>query len=164
MRGMEEVRQRDGPGGGGATGNMSSWDPPPLQAQLCWTEAEAPRLSRSRWLAWVRGQLGQSQTVSSGLWEGLRSLADLSQPPGGWSTVRGGGQAAAKEQDPSSRTGFTSSINNSEHTAPTESHLILDSLPLFHLKYCSLKKNKAQGISSFNLSWHSQPALSRHPG
>ena len=102
MRGMEEVRQRDGPGGGGATGNMSSWDPPPLQAQLCWTEAEAPRLSRSRWLAWVHGQLGQSQTVSSGLWEGLRSLADLSQPPGGWSTVRGGGQAAAKEQDPSS--------------------------------------------------------------
>ena len=36
MRGMGEVRQRDGPGGRGATGHMPSWDP---QAQLCWTEA-----------------------------------------------------------------------------------------------------------------------------
>lgn len=71
---------------------------------------------------------------------------------------------SATEQDPSPGTGFTSSINNSEHMAPTESHFILDSLPLFHLKYCSLKKNKAQGTSSFNLAWHSQPALSRHPG
>lgn len=67
------------------------------------------------------------------------------------------------EQDPSPGTGSTSSINNSEHTAPTESHFILDSLPLFQLKYCCPKKNKARGISSFNLAWHSQPALSRHP-
>ena len=85
-------------------------------------------------------------------------------PPKSKQAVLGTAATVPKEQDPSSRTGFTSSINNSEHTAPTESHLILDSLPLFHLNYCSLKKNKAQGISSFNLSWHSQPALSRHPG
>lgn len=99
MGGKGEVRHRDSPGGPGAAENKSSWDPP---AQLCWTEAEAPRLSGSGWLAWARGQLGQSQTVSSGLWEGLGSLAVLSQPPGGWSTVRAGRQAAAKEQDPSS--------------------------------------------------------------
>lgn len=58
----------------------------------------------------------------------------------------------------------TSPIDNSEHTPPTESCFILDSLPLFHLKYCSLKKNKAQGKSSFNLAWRRQPALSHHPG
>lgn len=41
----------------------------------------------------------------------------------------------------------------------TESHFILDSLPLFNLKYSSLKNNNAQGISSFNLAWRSLTAL-----
>lgn len=61
---------------------------------------------------WAAG----AKPVSSGLWEGLRSLADLSQPLGGWSTVRGGGQAAAKEQDPSS--------------SPWEPHGTIPSLPV----------------------------------
>lgn len=43
---------------------------------------------------------------------------------------------------------------------PTESHFILDSLPLFNLKYSSLKKNKAGGTSRFNLAWHRPAAPS----
>ena len=85
-------------------------------------------------------------------------------PPKSKQAVLGIAATVPTEQDPSPGTGSISSSNNSEHMAPTESHFILDSLPLFPLKYCSLKKNKARGISSFNLAWHSQPALSRHPG
>lgn len=45
-------------------------------------------------------------------------------------------------------------------TPPTESQFILDSLPLFNLKYSSLKKQKARGTSSFNLAWRSHAAAS----
>lgn len=85
-------------------------------------------------------------------------------PPKSKQAVLGTVAMVPTEQDPSPGTGSTSPIDNSEHTPPTESRFILDSLPLFHLKYCSLKKNKAPGISSFNLARRRQPALSRHPG
>lgn len=90
------------------------------------------RLSGSGWLAWARGQLRQSRTVSSGLWEGLGSLAVLSQPPGGWSTVRAGRQAAAKEQDPSS--------------SPWEPHGTILSLPVL-VPPEEHRRNTVEGLS-----------------
>lgn len=71
------------------------------------------------------------------------------------------------EQDTSSRMGSISSSatvstnRTSGCTPPIESHFILNSLPPFNLKYSTLKKNKAQGISSFYLAWHSLTAPSR---
>lgn len=72
------------------------------------------------------------------------------------------------EQDPSTNQApsLLEQRAQREHLAahpPTESHFVLDLLPLFHLKYSSLKKKKAQGTSSFNLAWHGHPTPSWKP-
>lgn len=59
-------------------------------------------------------------------------------------------------------------LQNSEHEegiwlTSQQAHFILDSLPLFNLKYSSLKKNKAQDTSTFNLAWHSHTTPSQNP-
>lgn len=89
------MRHQGGPGGRGATGTVFMGL---LRHSSVGQEAEAPEAQRKQGAhlgTWVAG----AKPAGSGLWEGLRSLADLSQPLGGWSTIRGGGQAAAKEQD-----------------------------------------------------------------
>ena len=98
----------DGGKGEGETRGQSRWSwshgehvSTGPSALLCLTEAEALRLSGSRWLARARGQLWQSWTVASGHWAGRHSLDILLQPQAGPPTVRAGGQASTQEADPS---------------------------------------------------------------
>ena len=51
-------------------------------------------------------------------------------PPKSKQAVPGTVAMEPMEQDPSPGTGSTSPIDNSEHTPPTKSRFILDSLPL----------------------------------